>query len=33
MNIQIGGISSIYRALMSKKDDKHVIYAEGLGLR
>lgn len=29
----IGGIPSITRALISKKDDEHVIYAEGLGLK
>lgn len=33
VNIQIGGINSIHRALMSKKDSKHIVFAEGLGLK
>lgn len=28
----IGGIATIHRALISKVNDQHVIYAEGLGL-
>ena len=31
-NVIIGGIPSISRALISKKEDEHIIYAEGLGL-
>ena len=35
MKIPIGGIQTISRALISKeeKTNKHIIYAEGLGLR
>jgi len=29
----IGGISTIHRALISKVDENHIVYAEGLGLR
>lgn len=33
-NVIIGGITSINRALISKENhDRHVIYAEGLGLK
>ncbi len=33
-NVVIGGITSINRALISKENqDKHIIYAEGLGLK
>lgn len=35
VKIPIGGISTIHRALISKeeKTNRHIIYAEGLGLR
>ncbi len=33
VNLPIGGILSIHRALISKLNGKHVIYAEGLGLK
>lgn len=32
VNLTVGGILSIHRALISKLNNKHVIYAEGLGL-
>lgn len=33
-NVVIGGITTINRALISKEDEeRHIIYAEGLGLR
>lgn len=35
VNVSIGGINSISRALISKESgtNKHIIYAEGLGLK
>ena len=33
VTLTIGGILSIHRALISKLNGKHVIYAEGLGLK
>ena len=34
VNVVISGITTISRALISKESqDKHIIYAEGLGLR
>jgi hypothetical protein len=35
VNVSIGGINTIHRALISKESgtNKHIIYAEGLGLR
>jgi len=33
VNLTIGGVLSIHRALISKLNGKRVIYAEGLGLQ
>ena len=33
MTLKIGGILPIHRALISKLNGKHVLYAEGLGLK